>query len=409
MRTEQTTVTKLLSDYEVALTECGLGYSSRLRMLHRASLITHRHERRGVEYFDQEIVAECLHEIDQRFYSGVCSKQRNQLLHREIDRFVWFAETGELKLPNPTKGCRQKLTPKYQEIAEAFLAKEMHPSTRNDARWIAHKYFSWLEEQGYKDLSRARAEQIQMFLLDCSGRMAMNTMHDVKVYIKKLYAYLYEAGLSESSYHALLSFKVNRESKIFPALPKADIAKMLEVIDRATAQGKRAYAAMMLDTVLGLRACDVVNLKLTDIDWINGEIKILQSKTSKSVILPLTEDVGEALKDYILNARPPTDSKQIFMRLRPPYRALQSAVTIGEIYWECCKSAGLLANKRFHSLRRSLGTSMVNAGVPVSTAAQVFGDTRIDSMKPYIAVDSQHLKLCALSFDKIEVIGGGLR
>jgi len=378
-------------------------------MLHRACLIVHRHEHRGVEHLDQEIVTEYLREIDQRFYSGACSKKRNQMIHREIDRFLWFAETGELKLPNPTKGCRQELTPEYKKIAEAFLSKDMHPSTRNDARWITHKYFSWLEEQGYEDLSRVRAEQIQMFLLDCSGKMAMNTMHDVKLYIKKLYAHLYEAGLSESSYHALLSFKVNRESKIFPALPKADIAKMLGAIDRTTAKGKRAYAAMMLGTVLGLRACDVVNLKLTDVDWINGEIKILQSKTSKSVILPLTEDVGEALKDYILNARPTTDSKQIFMRLQAPYRALQSAVTIGEIYHECCKSAGLLANKRFHSLRRSLGTSMVNAGIPVCTAAQVFGDTRIDSMKPYIAVDSQHLKLCALPFDGVAVTGGGLQ
>jgi len=378
-------------------------------MLHRACLIVHRHEHQGVEYLDQEIVAEYLREIDRRFYSGVCGKKRNQVLHREIDRFLWFAETGELRLPNPTKGCQQEITPDYKRIVEAFLSQDMHPNTRNDARWVAHKYFSWLEEQGHKDLSRVHAEQIQMFLLDCSGKMAMSTMHDVKLYIKKLYEHLYEAGLSESSYHALLSFKVNRETKIFPALPKADIAKMLGAIDRTTAKGKRAYAAMMLGTVLGLRACDVVNLKLTDVDWINGEIKILQSKTSKSVILPLTADVGEALKDYILNARPATDAKQIFTRLQPPYRALKSAVTIGEIYCECCKSAGILANNRFHSLRRSLGTSMVNAGVPVSTAAQVFGDTRIDSMKPYIAVDSEHLKLCALPFDGIAADGGDLQ
>jgi len=70
---------------------------------------------------------------------------------------------------------------------------------------------------------------------------------------------------------------------------------------------------MMLGVVLGFRACDVVNLRLTNIDWVNGEIKILQAKTSETVVLPLTKDVGEALMDYILNARPNTKASQILI------------------------------------------------------------------------------------------------
>ncbi len=57
---------------------------------------------------------------------------------------------------------------------------------------------------------------------------------------------------------------------------------------------------IMLGTVLGLRACDITALKLSDIDWLHGEIKIIQSKTANPVVLPLTQDVGEALMDYIL-------------------------------------------------------------------------------------------------------------
>lgn len=68
-----------------------------------------------------------------------------------------------------------------------------------------------------------------------------------------------------------------------------------------------------METVFGLRACDIVALKLTDIDWLRGEIRIVQSKTTNPVILPLTQDVGEALKDYILNARPSAADKEIFL------------------------------------------------------------------------------------------------
>jgi len=163
---------------------------------------------------------------------------------------------------------------------------------------------------------------------------------------------------------------------------------------------------MMLGTVLGLRACDVANLKFDDIDWINGEIKILQLKTAETVILPLTKDVGEALQDYILNARPQNKADHIFLSLATPFGPIKSAVTIGEIFEASCKVAGLDYGKQFHILRRSLGTAMVNTGTPVATVAQVLGHADVDSAKKYISVDNEHLKLCALPFDGIAPIGG---
>jgi integrase len=271
---------------------------------------------------------------------------------------------------------------------------------------VAHKYFAWLETQGYEDLSVVGANEIRNYLLFASKQYSQNSMRSVKLYLSKLYSHLYEAGLAETSYQQLLSFSVQYDVKIGLPPHKDDIAKMLDAIDRKTVSGKRAYAAMMLGIVLGLRAADVANLKLTDIDWQNGKVKILQTKTAKSVVLPLTRDVGEALSDYILNGRLQSESKQVFLRLQRPYNGISGAVTIGEIYHDCCVTAGLTPSKRFHNLRRALGTSMVNAGVAVTTAAQVFGDVNIDPMKQYIAVDLEHLKLCALPFDGIATKGG---
>jgi len=406
MQSQQIRIAGLLQKYESALKEYGLGYATQLQQLKRAGTVIHRHENQGAEYLDNEIVAEYYREIESRFYEGKVNRKRHTQGYREIERFIRFAETGEVKLVNPEKGCRQKITSEFEKIVEEYLSGDMHPNTRNDARWVAHKYFAWLEGQGFENLKDAGALQIQKFLLDCSNKMAMNSMHDVRLHLAKLYAYLYESGLSDSAYQALLSFKVNRESRIYPLLPKADIAKMLDAINRQTIEGKRAYAVMLLGTVLGLRACDVVALKLTDIDWVRGEIKFVQSKTGKTAVLPLTRDVGEALKDYILNARPKTDSKQIFIRLRTPYTPLAAAVTIGEIFRDCCIAAGLPVSKRFHSLRRSLATSMVTNGVSIYDVAQGLGDVDIESTKPYIALDSKHLKICALSFDGIAPIGG---
>ncbi len=272
---------------------------------------------------------------------------------------------------------------------------------------MTYKYFAWLEEQGFTDIAGVGAIHIQKFLLACSEQYAPSTIHDLRLYLKKLYAFLYASGRTEDDYSTLFSFAVNREKKVFPVLPKSDIAKLLDTIDRSTVKGKRDYAVMMLGTVLGLRACDVVALKLSDIDWLRGEIRIVQSKTSNPVILPLTQDVGEALKDYILNARPSTTDNEIFLRINAPHTKLAAAVTVGEIYRDCCIASGLPANKRFHNLRRALGTSMVTNGVSVYDVAQVFGDKSINSTKPYLAADMEHLKMCALSFDGITPEGGG--
>lgn len=404
---EQISINEMFMKFETALGEYGFGYATRLRILNRADTIVRRHEIKGLKYMDTKIISDYYKEIDDKLYKGEMTNENNQAYHREVGRFVQFAETGTLKLPNPKKGCRQNITPEYEKTAENFLSGDMHPNTRNDVRWVTHKYFAWLSENGIEDLHGAGARQIQNFLLECSKQMSINSMHNVKLYLAKLYAYLYEEGLTDSPYQTLFSFKVNRESKVYPILPKADIAKMLESIDRTTEQGRRSYAVMMLGTVLGLRACDVIALKLTDIDWVLGEIKLVQSKTSRTVVLPLTADVGEALKDYILNARPKTDAKQIFMKLKAPVTPIMSAVTVGEIFHDCCKKAGLPVNKRFHMLRRSLATSMVTNGVSVYDVAQGLGDRDINSVKPYISLDSTHLKRCALSFSGIAPLSDG--
>lgn len=335
----------LLESYESALTELGYSITSKLLFVKRAGLIIRRHQDKGLVYFNQAIVNQYICEIDESYFKGGMQKKYYDRLRGEVDRFVCYVQSGKGgALPSPLRGAKQKLTPGFERIAEEFIAGDFHPNTRCDIRWVTYKYFGWLEEHGFIDLSGVSAAQIQRFLLDCSEHYAPSTIHDIRLYLKKLYAFLYETGLADDSYSALFSFVVNREKRVFPVLPKSDIAKLLDAIDRTKVKGKRDYAIMLLGTVLGLRACDIVTLKLTDIDWLHGEIRIMQSKTSNPVILPLTQDVGEALKDYILNARPDTADSEIFLRINAPHTRLAAAVTVGEIYRDCCIAAGLPAN-----------------------------------------------------------------
>ena len=217
---------------------------------------------------------------------------------------------------------------------------------------------------------------------------------------------MHEHGYSPNDFNGLLNFKVSRESKLFPATPPDEVNAILDIIDRRIPSGKRNYAIIMLGVVMGLRACDIASLRLKDIDWPKGEVKIVQAKNSVPLALPLTEDVGAAVKDYILNGRPETDSDAVFIRLHLPYRGFKSGVAIEDIFDDYRRKANLPRDaydgKGFHSLRRSVGTNLVTSGVSVEDAAQILGDKNVDSTKKYISLDSYHLKECALDFAGIE-------
>ena len=398
----------LLDGYESALSELGYSITTKLLFVRRAELIIRLHLQEGLECLDPDTLERYAQKIDGRYFNGELTRRHYESIRREIKRFAAYAFSGECcALPSPLCGSKQKLKPKFARIAEEFLSEEFHPNTRGDMRWVIRKYFAWLEERGIQSPREAGPDWIQRFLLDCAERYSPGSIHNIRLYLKKLYAFLKETGQVEFDCQGLLSFRISREQKVFPSLPKSDIAKLLDTIDRKTKTGRRDYAVMMLGTALGIRACDIIAMKLKDIDWQNGEIQLSQRKTGNVVMLPLTRDVGEALLDYILNARPDCEAEEVFVRIYAPHTPLKAAVTIGEIYAKCCKAAGVSESCRFHNLRRALGTSMVSNGVSVYDVAQVFGDKDVESVKPYLAADSRHLKMCALPFDGIAPTGGG--
>ena len=404
---ERVPIAGLLDGYEAALTHMGYSVVTKLVYIQRAIPLIRKHENQGLEFLDPEIISAYARKIDERYYSGEIKRPYHAQIKREIDRFIRYAYSGNCDArPSPLSGARVKLSPEFTRIAEKFLSGDFHPNTRCDMRWTAYRYFEWLEEQGFRSLEGVNLIHLQKFLLRISEQYAPGSVRNMRLYLKKLYGFLFASGYSESDYSELLSFSVSREKKVIPSLPRADIAKLLDAIDRDTVTGKRNYAIMLLGTVLGLRACDVVALKLRDIDWIRGEISVMQSKTTDPVVLPLTQDVGEALKDYILNARPRAETDVIFLRIQAPHTPLATAAALGVVYHDCCVAAGLPASHRFHNLRRSLGTSMVSNGVSVYDVAQVFGDRSAESVKPYLAADYEHLKMCSLPFDGIRPLGG---
>ncbi|GHU90954.1 hypothetical protein FACS1894202_11600 [Clostridia bacterium] len=250
------TLWELQERYDKALAESGQRVSGRLGKIQRSTVIIRRHELLGKDRIDYEVVADYINEVVGKLNDGVIKSNHANSVLREARQFLQFVKTGEVKMANPQLGAKAVLRPEFRQIVDDFLlsdsamlgagGKETSPNTRNDMRWVAHKYFEWLGKQEISDMRGVGAEQIQKFMLYCSETMAMDSVHNIRLHLKKLYAYLCAAGISKSSYEALLSFKVNRGNKIPETRGANELAATLDAIDRSAVDGKRAYAVMML-------------------------------------------------------------------------------------------------------------------------------------------------------------------
>lgn len=140
--------------------------------------------------------------------------------------------------------------------------------------------------------------------------------------LRRYYRYLYLnqyiiIPLAERLPHASIHGRMK-----FPTIWNPDqIEKIRAAADRTSPSGKRSFAMIMLSAELGLRIGDIRNLKLQDINWNKKQISIIQHKTYKALLLPLSDDVGWAIIDYLRNGRPYTDSPNVFVKHRPPYDA----------------------------------------------------------------------------------------
>jgi integrase len=186
----------------------------------------------------------------------------------------------------------------------------------------------------------------------------------------------------------------------------------MEGIETGTACGKRDYAMVALAVWTGLRCCDIVALRMQDIDWRRDEITLIQDKTSRPLVLPLSPAAGNAVADWILHARPETDAPEVFVRLKAPLVKLGSS-TGDQIMRRRLARAGIDHvpgdGKTFHALRRTTGTRLIESGAGQPLTAQILGHGQINSARRYFALDIEHLRECCLPLDQFGCTRKGLR
>ncbi len=180
------------------------------------------------------------------------------------------------------------------------------------------------------------------------------------------------------------------------AIPPDQAERVLASCNRNTNVGRRTYAILLLLARLGLRAIELVHLRLEDLDLQNGWITV-RGKRGRFSQLPLPVDVGEAIADYLRNARPKSASRCVFLRATAPITGFKVSSTVGAVVRQALSRAGIHSPQTgSHQFRHGLATRMLQQGASLSEIAELLRHRSIRTTEIYARVDLDTLRTLAL-------------
>ena len=313
---------------------------------------------------------------------------------------AWACALRDLGTPLPQ--WREKPTPQLPPLLKEYCNYRRPHNGVSDATLM-------------RDIETARG-----FLLQLRSRMKpveRTTLNDVDAFVRNLSTRLSKRTVADtcSSLRAFLRFSADDRKAaadlaggvIAPryrideqpprTLPWSDVQKILRSISRTEAPGKRDFAIVLLLATYGLGAAEVLGIRLEDLDWQAGVLRVRRPKTNVSIELPLLPAVAKALTAYLRWERPPARSVQhIFLRKNMP----MSRITSGAIRHRIRHYARLagISTKVIgaHAFRHSHASRQIDSGANVKVVSDILGHRSSSSTSVYVRVALKRLRAVAL-------------
>jgi integrase/recombinase XerD len=148
------------------------------------------------------------------------------------------------------------------------------------------------------------ARNLRQFVLDKSRHSGWESTRKSICAIRMFLRFLIAQGLCHASLYASVPTFVHWRLSALPQYLQPDqVEKIMASADPKTSIGSRSRAIFLLLARLGFRADDVVRLRFSDLDWKEGMIRV-SGKGRSETVLPLSQEVGDALAAYIKDHRP---------------------------------------------------------------------------------------------------------
>jgi integrase/recombinase XerD len=267
------------------------------------------------------------------------------------------------------------------------------------------RFTNYLYDIGLKKIEELQASHVNGFT-QFSTQYTASTVRNTFTCLRGFLSFIYEKGYTDKNLSFVIpSIRLARECTIPSAYSRDEVERILSCINRSNIKEIRDYAMLLLAARLGLRASDITNLTFSSLNWEKNLIEIVQEKTKKLLQLPLLNEVGDAIIDY-LRLRPKVLSEYVFLRIENPpekmhghslYEITNKYIKRAKVYVPPGKKHGP------HALRHSLSSMMLEKNVPLPVISEILSHASTETTKVYLKIDVSHLRECALEVPDIAV------
>jgi len=248
-------------------------------------------------------------------------------------------------------------------------------------------------------LSALTPHSLQDFLFERCGEPGSAKAVEVACSLRRFLTFCFERSyLNKDLTPAIPSFHRYKLSAVPRGISDEDAQRLLQSIDREKSVGLRDYAIVQLLYTYGVRAEQVSTLQLSDIQWAAGRIRFPPIKYGKTVINPLTDDVGDSLLAYLQHGRPSSPHSEVFLISKAPWTPIARTL----VPWIVCnriRKAGLaVPTPGARAFRHRFATQMLAKGHRLKSIADMLGHRNLESASIYAKVDFHMLEQAALEW-----------
>lgn len=246
------------------------------------------------------------------------------------------------------------------------------------------------------DPCRIDSCSLQAFILDRTERLGKKNIKGMRTALRTFLRYLIAEGKCATGLDAALPAGAQWRLSTLPRyLPASDVERVVAACDASTSAGCRDRAIVLLLARLGLRGDDIVRLRISDIDWQHASVR-LSGKGRREVRLPLTQEVGDSILDYLERGRPAVESDHVFIRTIAPLRPFSNSSPVSKVVTRAIRRAGIrTVFHGAHVLRHSAATEMLRQGISLQDIGSILRQRSIETTAHYAKVDVELLQLVA--------------
>jgi len=275
--------------------------------------------------------------------------------------------------------------------------------TRREYGRYVHEFLQDSFGKAKVDVAALGAGDLIEFVAERAKHCKPGTAKLIATSLRSFLRFLQMGGLCDARLVAAVPTVPNWKLARLPkTLTSAQLRALLGAFDRRTATGRRDYAMTLFLVQLGLRAGEVAQLALDDIDWRAGTLRIAVGKSRRDSLLPLPVPVARATVAYLRRGRPPTRERRVFVSHRVRVgQPLTSSSVRAAIRRAFERGHACVPSKGTHALRHTAATRMLRAGASLKDLADVLRHRSIDTTAIYAKVDLPRLAAVALPWPRV--------